>query len=470
MKRNLIKILSIFFLTILMISCKKEKALNADLSTINFDDPIANTALDEWLRTTFLDEYNIDVVYRYNRFLHGNDKDIAAVKIDKIKPQMENILEGFILPYRKIAGETFIKKLVPKQFVLYGSPSYNTDGSAIAATASAGRNITMYNVNNFNVNDAANNFGKLRVIHHEFTHTLNQIVPMPADFQTITKSTYLATWTTTTDATARANGYVTNYASSSPGEDFAETVAYLLVNGQAWYDLRAAGSTAAGKAALKAKEASVVQYFTVNLGVDFRALQREIQGIVRDSYQYSPASFAYFVGQDVGATVDKTILRTVTINLEEPFYTKYGISTEFATAYNNFKAQVAANPAFYAYHVDYIQLRFESATSMVFRLAFTATQNLAPTQYFGDFSFTFTSNSNTRELVFTKVAQGTTTTFTNAAQFTAAFANTMQPYLTGKTFVADWMPKNVDLVDFNTFGGFYVKGTPTNYFYGQFAY
>lgn len=472
MKRNLIKILSIFFLAVMVVSCKKEKELNADLSTINIDEPIANTALDQWLKTTFLDEYNIDVVYRYNRFLHGNDKDIAAVKIDKIKPQMENVLEGFILPYRKIAGETFIKKLVPKQFVLYGSPSYNTDGSAIAATASAGRNITMYNVNNFDVNNAAVNFEKLRVIHHEFTHTLNQIVPMPADFQTITKSTYLATWTTTPDATARANGYVTSYASSSPGEDFAETVAYLLVNGQAWYDLRAAGAGTVGKAALKAKEASVVQYFTVNLGVDFRALQREIQGIVRDNYKYNPASFAYFIGQDVGATVDKTILRTVTINLEEPFYANYGISTAFATAYNNFKAQMEAANTTYAWHVDYVQLRFESATSLVVRTAYTGTKTDVTTQYFGDYSFSYTANSTTKDVTFTKVAQATGATFNNGsiAIYNTAFVNTLQAYLTGKTFVADWMPKNVALSDFNTFGGFYVKGTPTNYFYGQFAY
>ncbi|WP_025144387.1 substrate import-associated zinc metallohydrolase lipoprotein [Pedobacter jeongneungensis] len=470
MKNNLIKTFLALFLVIMMFSCKKEAPLNAENSTINLDNPVANTELDQWLRTTFLDEYNIDVVYRYNRFLHGNDKDIAAVNVDKVRPQMENILQGFILPYRKIAGATFIKRLVPKQFVLYGSPSYNTDGSAIAATASAGRNITMYNVNNFDVNSAAANFDKLRTIHHEFTHTLNQIVPMPADFQTITKSTYLATWTTTPDAAARANGYVTSYASSSPFEDFAETTAYLLVNGQAWFDLRAAGAGAAGKAALKAKEASVVQYFTINLGVDFRALQREIQGIVRDGYKYIPTSFGYFVGQDLGAAADKAILRTLTINLEDALYVKYGISTEFAAAYNNFKTQVAASPAFYAYHVDNIQLRFESATSMVVRLAFTGTQNIGPTQYMADFSFSFTSNSNTGELVFTKIAQGTGTTFGNATQFLTAFTNTLQPYLTGKTFIADWIPKNVSTTDFNTFGGFYVKGNSANYFYGQFAY
>lgn len=470
MKNYIIKTFSALFIFIMMLSCKKEAPNNADLATANLDNPIANTELDQWLRTTFLDEYNIDVVYRYNRYLHGNDKDIAAVNVDKVRPQMENILNGFILPYRKIAGAAFIKRLVPKQFVLYGSASYNTDGTAIAATASAGRNITMYSVNNFDASDAANNFGKLRTIHHEFTHTLNQIVPMPPDFQTITKSTYLATWSTTPDATARANGYVTSYASASPGEDFAETVAYLLVNGQAWFDLRAAGAGTTGKAALKAKEASVVQYFTVNLGVDFRALQREIQGIVRDGYKYVPTSFGYFVGQDLGATADKAILRTITINLEDALYTKYGISTEFTTAYNNFKTQVAASPAFYAYHVDNIQLRFESATSMVVRMAFTGTQNIGTTQYLGDFSFSFTSNSNTGDLVFTKVTQGTGTTFGNATQFLTAFTNTLQPYLTGKTFIADWLPKNVTTTDFNTFGGFYVKGTPANYFYGQFAY
>ncbi|MDQ1140247.1 substrate import-associated zinc metallohydrolase lipoprotein [Pedobacter agri] len=453
MKKNIFKIFAILLIVGLANSCKKEEALNVDFSQYNIDNPVANTALDKWLTTTFLDEYNIDVIYRYNRFYHGDDRDVASVKVDKVQAQMQTVLEGFILPYRKIAGTAFIKKMVPKQFVLFGSGSYNPDNSYTLATAAAGRNITIYAVNDFNVNVPGDVVGKLKTIHHEFTHTLNQIVPMPDDFQNITKSTYLATWTTTPDAVARDNGYVTPYASSQPGEDFAETVSHLLVFGQAWFDARANSSTAIGKAALKAKEASVVQYFT-NMGIDFRSLQMEIQNIVRNQYKYQQASFRYWMGQN--------LYKTMTINLEDGVYAANGISSEFATAYNNFKAAVLAYSSTQKYHLDFVQLRFESTNVLTVRAAFSN----ATTQYFGDYSFNYTINTTTGAVTFTKVANATGTTFSNGALFTVPFTNTIQAYLTGKTFIADWLPPTITSANYNSYGGFYLQGTPTNNFYG----
>ncbi|WP_316801039.1 substrate import-associated zinc metallohydrolase lipoprotein [Pedobacter frigidisoli] len=454
MKKNIYNIFAILLFVVALISCKKEDVLNTDFSQYNIDNPVANTDLDKWLTTTFLDEYNMEVIYRYNRFYHGNDRDVASVKVEKVQPQMQTYLDGFLLPYRKIAGTSFIKKYAPKQVVLFGSGSYNPDNSYTLATASAGRNITIYDLNNFDLSNTNAIVGKLRTIHHEFTHILNQIVPMPTDFQLITKSTYLATWTTVSDATARANGYVTPYASSQPGEDFAETTTSLLVLGQAWFDAWANGSTAAGKAALKAKEASVVQYFTVNLGIDFRSLQKEIQEVVRKKYSYQQASFRYWMSQN--------LFKTMTINLEDGIYTANGSSSDFSVPYNSFKAAVLAFNATQKYHLDYIQLRFDSSTSLVVRGAFSN----ATTQYFGDYSFTYTVNPTTGAVTFTKVANGTGTTFNNGALFATSFTNTIQAYLTGKTFIADWLPASIDAANYNQYGGFYVSGVPTNYFYG----
>ncbi len=456
MKKNIFKTLSFIALLGMMISCRKEEALNVDLTKYNIDNPVANTDLDAWLKTTFLDEYNMDVIYRYSRYYYDNDKNVAPSNINSVRPQMQTVLDGFILPYRKIAGVTFIKKNVPKEWVMYGSGAYQTDGSMILATASAGRRVTIYDINNFNINDASLVTGKLKTIHHEFTHILNQLVPMPADFQNITKSTYNATWTTVADATARDNGYVTPYASSEPVEDFAEVTSHLLVFGQAWYDARANASTAVGKAALKAKEASVVQYFTVNLGVDFRKLQQEVQTVVRNQYKYAQASFPYWLNQN--------LFKTMTINLEDGIYASNGISNEFATQYNAFKAAVLAYSSAQKFHLDNISLRFESTTALTVRAQFT---NVTPTTYNADYTFNYSVNATTGAVTFTKVAQaGTTGTYANAALFTTSFTNTIQAYLTGKTFIADWMPATINADNFNSYGGFYLSGTPTNYFYG----
>jgi len=454
MKRNLFTIFASILFMATLLSCHKEEPLNVDLSTYSADNPTTNTELDVWLKSTFLDEYNMDVIYRYNSYYHDNDKIVAPTKLETIRPQMQTVLDGFILPYRRVAGAPFIKKMVPKEWVLYGSGAYQSDGSMILATASAGRRVTIYDLNNFDVNNSSLVVGKLKTIHHEFTHILNQLVPMPTDFQTITKSTYNATWTTVADATARDNGYVTPYASSQPGEDFAETVSHLLVFGQAWFDARANASTAVGKAALKAKEASVVQYFNVNLGIDFRTLQRDIQNVVRNQYKYQQASFRYWVNQG--------LFKTVTINLEDAVYNSNAISADFATAYNAYKAAVLAYSATQKYHVDYIQLRFENANTVTVRSAFSN----ATTQYFGDYTFSYALNTTTGATTFTKVANGTGTTYNNGAIFATSFTNTIQAYLTNKTFVADWMPATISAGLYNSYGGFYQNGNTANNFYG----
>jgi substrate import-associated zinc metallohydrolase lipoprotein len=453
MKTYIYKLFAFIFISSLILSCKKEETLDVDLNKLNIDQPVANTPLDLWLTKTFVDEYNIDVIYRYNRFYHGDDRDVAAVQVDKVEPQMQTVLEGFLLPYRKVAGVEFIKRYSPKQFVLFGSGSFNPDGSYTLATAAAGRNITIYDLNNFDLSNSGTVVGKLRTIHHEFTHILNQIVPMPADFQLITKSTYLATWTTKSEESAQDDGYVTPYASSQPGEDFAETTTSLLVLGQAWYDAWANGSTAAGKAALKAKEASVVQYFNSNLNIDFRTLQREIQEVVRKQYSYQQASFRYWMGQN--------LYKSITINMSNPVYASAGVSPEFTQVYNNLSAGIKGLP--YGLTLNFITLNFTAADKMYLEINFSQGTGTFLARYPFNVALN-TTNGQTRFT--TGTAGGTDASWVGNANLIRPGVQPILTYLLNNTFVADWLPANINADNYNKYGGFYVLGTPTNNFYG----
>ena len=453
MKKNIFKIFAALIFVFVVQSCKKEDAVSIDL-TKYIDNPSAQNDVDKWLKTNFLDAYNIDVIYRYSDYYKDYDKIVSPVNVSKVMPQMQTVLDGFIAPYKKVAGLSFVKERLPKEWVLYGSGAYQTDGSMILATASAGRRVTIYDLNNFDASNADLVVRKLRTIHHEFTHILNQIVPMPTDFQTITKATYNATWTTVADATARDNGYVTPYASSEPREDFAETTTHLLVLGQAWFDARANASTAAGKLALKAKEASVVQYFTINLGIDFRTLQREVQSVVRNTYKYSAASFPYWIGQG--------LFKTITIDLSNPVYTSSGISTNFSTAYQASVTGVAAVGNANR-KLNYIRLDLLSATSANLYLNYT---NTAGSTLEALYALNMTFNATTGATKFTVgTARDTTTPWTNATVIQTG-AQPLINYLIGSNFIADWMPANIGNNNFNSYGGFYVSGTPANYFYG----
>ena len=442
MKKNIFKTFVALFFIAMIVSCKKEDKLDTDFSKLNIDNP-ESTEVDDWLTKTFLDEYNMEVIYRYNRFYHGENKDVAAVKIEKIKPQMQTYLEGFLLPYRKIAGTAFIKKYSPKQVVLFGSGSYN-DGGYTVATASGGRNITIYDVNNFDLNNADHIVSKAQTIHHEYTHILNQIVPMPADFQLITKSTYRAKWTDKSKETAQAEGYVTPYASSSPIEDFAETTTFLLVYGQVWYDKFANGSTKEGKAALKAKEASVEQYFTANLGIDFRKLQKEIQDYMK-SQKVPAVTFGYWLNQGY--------YKSFMVDLDKDGnYNINGISKEFEEAYKASKINVEKkspkdNPKFH-----WIDFRFKSATTMELVISYSWNNGL-----YGDvYQYNIAINNATGETTFTRVPGG---------QWLQNEIKPLLDYLKNNKFIADWLPATYNGL-YTNYGGFYVEGNPSNYFYG----
>ena len=452
MKTNIYKILTVLVFAFVFQSCKKEAPVNIDL-TKYIDNPSSQTSVDVWLKTNFLDPYNIDVIYRYSDYYKDYDKIVSPVDPTKVMPQMQTVLDGFILPYKNVAGSTFVKERLPKEWILYGSGSYNSDGSMTLASASAGRRITIYTLNTFNVNDGDAITRKLRTIHHEFTHILNQIVPMPTDFQTYTKASYNSTWTTVADATARDLGYVSPYASSEPGEDFAETTSHLLVLGQAWFDYRANTSTATGKLALKAKEASVVQYFTNTLRIDFRALQRQVQDVVRSKYKPVTATFPYWIEQG--------LFKNITVDLSNPVYASSGISTKFSTAY---QAAVTALAGVGGRKLNYIRLDLLSTTGANLYLNYT---NTAGTTFEALYALNMTFNSTTGQTTFTVgTARDTTSPW-------VANATTAQPasvplinYLVGTTFVADWMPASISSDNYNSYGGFYESGVPTNYFYG----
>jgi hypothetical protein len=280
---------------------------------------------------------------------------------------------------------------------------------------------------------------------------------MPPDFPLITGSTYKATWTSTPLDTAHKYGYVSSYASQNPAEDFAEMTSSLLVKGQSWFDnwVKTSSSTV-GQAALRAKESSVVNYFTSSLNVDFRALQKKVQLYIKDVLKDPSVTFPYWLNQN--------LYKTMTINLEDPMYTTYGSSPDFAVAYNRFKDTVLAFNTTAKYHVDYLQFMFTSSTALTVRAAFTAAAG--GTQYLADFNFTIGVNSTTGATTFTKAAQGTGTTYSNAALFTNGFATTIQQYLTSNTFVAEWLQANMPASLFTKSGGFYQTGVPSNYFYG----
>ena len=461
LQRFIIKSSLIATMVVLLFSCKKENFTPISVNTLLQDSTASGTSLDNWLKTNFLTPYNIDVVYHTNSYFHEYDRNVTPPDPTVIQPYLQKILSGYFAPYNKIAGTDFLKLYGFRQFVLWGSTSY--DGSkppvGYAGTASGGIRINLFGLDGYTPSNWGLIKGALNLIHHEYTHILQQTFTMPPDYQQFTAAYYNANWTQTPDDTARKYGFVSNYASQNPIEDMAETNCHLLVSGQPWFDARVKSSSM-GATGLRQKENSIVTYYN-NIGIDYRALQKEVQLYLKDSAKDATVTFPYWLNQGTPYT-------SITVNLKDNMYNQYGQSASFATVYKRMQDSIAKQSTFLA---TGIKLNFTKKDSMTVSVPFTYANGTG--SFIGDFDFAMKINTSTGTVQFTKVNNKAGVTYNNGSYFSRAFANTIQAYLTSNIFIGDWLqykPQyNVPANLFTRTAGFYVQSDPNNYFYGPLA-
>lgn len=458
--KNIINKLTLLLIALAIFSCKKKENLDVDLTQFNTDNYVKGD-IDKWLITNLEQPYNISTVYRFERNLTDVNRDLSPVELNKVQPMMNAVLTSFLQPFEKIASKAFIKKYTPKQFVLYGSPSYNTNGSITLGSADAGRTVILYELNSLNFASANDVKRKIRTIHHEFTHILNQNIVIPPAFEQVSKADYTADWTgaANTDAVAKELGFISRYSRSSFGEDFAEMVAFLLVEGQVYFENYLATTNTTAAAKLREKEKLVYGYYKDYYNIDFKALQNEVQRVLKTNYGATdPAD----ITQTFPIMLKNNRINTLLYDPAASHYTTYGFSTAFNTLFNNYKAMIVAPRV-----LQNFQFIFTSASTMTFRIVYVSgTSTLS-----ADYNFSYTVNSTTGEVIFSKVIpEGVGTNYTNGQNPATlpAFETYMLPYLTNRTFIASWLPTGITATNplYRTFAGFSVSGSPTNYFYG----
>jgi substrate import-associated zinc metallohydrolase lipoprotein len=247
-------------------------------------DILPKQAVDVWLEQTFTKPYNIEVKYRWDPYEVDLAKTLTPPLASKVQPSMEAVKAIWIDPYEAEAGSDFIKRFCPKQYVLVGSLNWNTNGTITLGTAEGGRKVVLYGINDFDKKNVEGPTGikqMLHTIHHEFGHILQQNIPPTVAFDRITAGTYTSTWFNISDATALSLGYVSSYAMNSPTEDFVEVLAEMLVEGKPAFDARVNTITnATARAAIRQKEAIVVDYLKQAYNIDFKNLQTRTQNAI----------------------------------------------------------------------------------------------------------------------------------------------------------------------------------------------
>lgn len=279
MKKTCYKLLLLLLAGSLLASCR-DKEEDLDISGLQLGgETWVKTPMDDWLTANFVQAYNIEVKYRFDRYEVSLNRTLVPPKESKVIPVMEAVKKTWIEPYELEAGATFIKTLSPKQFVLVGSPQFNTNGTIVLGTAEGGRKIVLFKVNDF---DKKNKFEVKQMLHtiqHEFGHILHQNIMYPVEYKTVTTD-YTASWNDYPLADARSRGYITEYARSSPNEDFVEMIATMLVEGKSNFDAMVESAPETARPLFRRKEQLVVRYFKEAWNIDFYALQTRTQAAI----------------------------------------------------------------------------------------------------------------------------------------------------------------------------------------------
>ncbi len=264
----LITVLSCF---LIVISCNSDDGVEA--SQIDTSTPQLSE-LDVWLRDNFVKPYNIEIQYKWNENEVDLNRYLYPPTETNVKPLLEVVLAVWVDPYTQLGGKDFIKTISPRQFTLVGGFNFNPSGTITLGLAEAGTKITLFNVDQLDLSDLALTRRYFQTIQHEYAHILNQTKPFDPAYGEINPENYTAQWFNRSIAEARELGYITDYASSSESEDFAEMIATMLTTSKTEFDAIVNGITSTeAQGIIRQKEQMVVSYFNTEFGIDLYKLQ-----------------------------------------------------------------------------------------------------------------------------------------------------------------------------------------------------
>lgn len=424
--KNLVKYICFIALTYGLSSCSKDDNLDKDIVGLGGEKWEKNE-IDKYIYTTFVKPYNIDVLYRWNASEVSYVNNLVPPKEEKVIPVMDMVLKGWIEPYTKVAGTDFIKKFAPRQYLLVGSPEYNSSGTITLGTAEAGAKIVLFRVNWFDLKDRELIQAMLKTIHHEFAHILHQTIMYPKDFEAISAADYTSTWNQINVTDALNAGFISSYSMSGPDDDFVELASIMLVQGYGPFEeIIKSISNPVGVRKIREKQKMVLNYFLQTWNIDLYDLQRETEAAIN---KMSPPPTAF---EQIGFGRPSTVLFTSSTT-DVPSWSK-GFKDIFDQASSSLGTM--GNVGRYLEDVNLIY--YKEATVMM-RLKYKNPTN--PTANFNaDFKFDVVEDPITKKVLFRYVG---TSTDLNATM--GGNGNSILPYVKelinyydGHTFQFNW--------------------------------
>ncbi len=240
------------------------------------------TDLDNWLIANFNKPYNIDFKYRYEEIEGDFDYYLVPARYEDAITMAHLIKYLCIETYNEVAGTDFTCRYFPKMFYTVGEWEYKNNGTYVLGTAEGGRKIFLAGLNYLPtyINSAAQlNTHYFKTIHHEFTHILNQTKSIPADFQLVTGSGYVADMWNEEPYRSEylQNGFISSYSQHSYTEDFAEMMSIYVTNSTEDWNKMLDAAPAESQAAILQKLDIVMTYMKGQYNIDMDELRAVLQ-------------------------------------------------------------------------------------------------------------------------------------------------------------------------------------------------
>jgi len=242
------KIYSLIIAALAMVvisGCKEEDNFTESIFDTNIaavDQSAGTVEFDQWLYDNFVVPFNTEVQYKFNYNASKMDYQLTPADYDKSQMLAHFVRYLFYDVYDKCGTPNFMRTYAPRILHFIGSSAYSpTTGTETLGYASAGVKITIINVNSmkkvepgmtFTADDMAFLNEKIfHTMHHEFSHILHQNKSYPVAFGQVTPSTYDGrTWQDRDSTDSHSLGYITQYGSSGPYEDFVEILSCSITD------------------------------------------------------------------------------------------------------------------------------------------------------------------------------------------------------------------------------------------------
>lgn len=301
----------IVLLSVLLFTGCYDDNVDRENSIFDVETLSPKNEFDEWLYDNLTVPYNIEFAYKFDYMDSDFNYDLTPARFD-IATQFTQIIKYcWFECYDEVAGMDFTRETCPKQIYLIGSSGIDmVAGTELLGTASGGLRVVLYKLNEISDFKYESTISYMHIMHHEFSHILDQKKMLDPAFGEISAKYYLGDmWVNHEEVLEGGDfykvGFVSNYSLDSPEEDYAEVYSrYLTSTDAVWnkilndatvFDDTGKPTDTYGRDTILKKLQFIREYLAEEWEIDIDELRESVQRRSKKAESLELLTFSEFV-------------------------------------------------------------------------------------------------------------------------------------------------------------------------------